>query len=105
MSWSACGPTPPGTPPRPTDSPPATSGRGMLEQGSPRAAVVAERVLSGEVERTYRLVRREGCAAQMAHHSPTSQYRQMSRAARYGHLDMVTAMRELVDDTASGRFA
>jgi ketol-acid reductoisomerase len=77
----------------------------MLEQGIPLEAVVTELVLSGEVERTYRLVRLEGGAAQMAHHSPTSQYGQMSRAGRYGHLDMVTTMRELADDIASGRFA
>ena len=77
----------------------------MLEQGIPLEAVVTELVLSGEVERTYRLVRLEGGAAQMAHHSPTSQYGQMSRAGSYGHLDMVATMRQLVDDIASGRFA
>jgi ketol-acid reductoisomerase len=66
---------------------------------------VTELVLSGEVERTYRLVRLEGGAAQMTHHSPTSQYGQMSRAGSYSHLDLVTTMRELVDDIASGRFA
>ncbi len=77
----------------------------MLERGVPIEAIVTELVLSGEVERTYRLVRLEGGAAQMAYHSPTSQYGQMSRAGRYGHLDLVTTMRELVDDIASGRFA
>ena len=41
-------------------------------------------MLSGEVERTYRLVRLEGGAAQMAYHSPTSQYGQMSRADSFG---------------------
>jgi ketol-acid reductoisomerase len=77
----------------------------MLEQGIPLEAVVTELVLSGEVERTYRLVRLEGGAAQMSHHSPTSQYGQMSRAGSYSHLDMVATMRKLVDDIASGRFA
>jgi ketol-acid reductoisomerase len=77
----------------------------MLEQGIPIEAIVTELVLSGEVERTYRLVRLEGGAAQMAYHSPTSQYGQMSRAGRYGHLDLLSTMRELVDDIASGRFA
>ena len=77
----------------------------MLERGVPIEAIVTELVLSGEVERTYRLVRLEGGAAQMAYHSPTSQYGQMSRAGRYAHLDLVTTMRELVDDIASGRFA
>jgi hypothetical protein len=77
----------------------------MLEQGVPIEAIVTELVLSGEVERTYRLVRLEGGAAQMAYHSPTSQYGQMSRAGRYGHLDLLSTMRELVDDIASGRFA
>jgi len=77
----------------------------MLEQGVPIEAIVTELVLSGEVERTYRLVRLEGGAAQMAYHSPTSQYGQMSRAGRYDHLDIAATMRELVDDVASGRFA
>ena len=77
----------------------------MLEQGVPVEAIVTELVLSGEVERTYRLVRLEGGAAQMAYHSPTSQYGQLSRAGRYEHLDITATMRELVDDIASGRFA
>jgi ketol-acid reductoisomerase len=77
----------------------------MLEQGVPIEAIVTELVLSGEVERTYRLVRLEGGAAQMTYHSPTSQYGQLSRAGRYGHLDMAATMRELVDDIVSGRFA
>jgi len=77
----------------------------MLERGVPIEAIVTELVLSGEVERTYRLVRLEGGAAQMAYHSPTSQYGQMSRADRFGHLDITAAMREVVDEIASGRFA
>jgi ketol-acid reductoisomerase len=77
----------------------------MLEQGVPIEAIVTELVLSGEVERTYRLVRLEGGAAQMAYHSPTSQYGQLSRAGRYQHLDVAATMRELVNDIASGRFA
>lgn len=77
----------------------------MLEQGVPIEAVVAELVLSGEFERTYRLVRLEGAAAQMAYHSPTSQYGQLSRAGRYDHLDVAATMREIVTDIANGRFA
>jgi ketol-acid reductoisomerase len=77
----------------------------MLEHRVPLEAIVTELVLSGEVERTYRLVRLEGGAAQMAHHSPTSQYGQLSRADRYAHLDIASTMRELVADIASGRFA
>ncbi len=77
----------------------------MLERGVPIEAIVTELVLSGEVERTYRLVRLEGGAAQMTYHSPTSQYGQLSRARRYDHLDIAATMRELVDDIASGRFA
>src|SRR5262249_36737485 len=56
-------------------------------------------------ERTYRLLRREGFAAQSEYHSPTSQYGQLSRRGRYGHLDLSTTMRQLTDDIASGRFA
>jgi ketol-acid reductoisomerase len=77
----------------------------MLEQDVPLEAIVTELVLSGEVERTYRLVRLEGGAAQMLHHSPTSQYGQLSRAGRYDHHDIPATMRELVDDIVSGRFA
>jgi len=77
----------------------------MLEFGVPLEAIVTELVLSGEVERTYRLVRLEGGAAQMVYHSPTSQYGQMSRADRYGHLDLATTMREVVGNIASGGFA
>jgi len=54
---------------------------------------------------TYRLVRLEGGAAQTLHHSPTSQYGQLSRIGRYDHLDVTATMRELVDDITSGRFA
>jgi ketol-acid reductoisomerase len=77
----------------------------MLEKGVPLEAIVTELVLSGEVERTYRLVRLEGGAAQMAYHSPTSQYGQMSRSDAFAHLDMAQTMRELVDYIQSGRFA
>lgn len=79
--------------------------RVMLERGIPIEAIITELVLSGEVERTYRLVRLEGGAAQTAYHSPTSQYGQLSRADRYQHLDIAATMRRLVDDIASGRFA
>jgi ketol-acid reductoisomerase len=77
----------------------------MLEHGIPLEAILTELFLSGEVERTYRLVRTEGYAAQMAHHSPVSQYGQLSREPHYGHLDVATTMREIVDGIASGRFA
>lgn len=77
----------------------------MLEQGIPLEAVITELVLSGEVERTYRLMRIEGYAAQMEHHSPTSQYGQLSRAHEYDHVDVATTMREIVSGIASGRFA
>lgn len=77
----------------------------MLEHGIPLEAVLTELFLSGEVERTYRLLRLEGYAAQMAHHSPTSQYGQLTRVGRYSHLDLAATMRELADDIASGRFA
>lgn len=77
----------------------------MLERGIPLEAIITELVLSGEVERTYRLVRLEGGAAQTAYHSPTSQYGQLSRADRYQHLDIAATMRALVDDIANGDFA
>jgi len=77
----------------------------MLEFGVPLEAIVTELVLSGEVERTYRLVRLEGGAAQMVYHSPTSQYGQLSRSGSFDHLDVPSKMRDLVDEIASGRFA
>ena len=77
----------------------------MLEHGIPLEAILTELFLSGEVERTYRLLRLEGYAVQMEHHSPTSQYGQLSRADRYEHLDVSATMREIVDNIASGRFA
>jgi ketol-acid reductoisomerase len=77
----------------------------MLEQGIPLEAVLTELILSGEVERTMRLVREAGYAAQFGFHSPTSQYGQLTRRGEYDHLDLATTMRRLVDDIASGRFA
>jgi ketol-acid reductoisomerase len=77
----------------------------MLERGIPLEAVITELILSGEVERTYRLLREVGYAVQSEFHSPTSQYGQLTRRGRYDHLDVLTTMRSLVDDIESGRFA
>ncbi len=77
----------------------------MFEEGIPLEAIMTELVLSGEVERTYRLLRLEGYAKQMAHHSPISQYGQLSRGERYDHLDVVSAMREVLAEITSGAFA
>jgi ketol-acid reductoisomerase len=77
----------------------------MLDRGIPLEAVVTELVLSGEVERTYRLLREGGYAAQFGFHSPTSQYGQLSRRGRFDHLDIRSTMEQLTDDISSGRFA
>jgi ketol-acid reductoisomerase len=77
----------------------------MLDQGIPLEAILTELVLSGEVERTYRLVRLEGYAAQMEHHSPISQYGQLSRSDRFEHLDVAASMRAIVAGIADGSFA
>jgi ketol-acid reductoisomerase len=77
----------------------------MLDRGIPLEAIITELVLSGEVERTYRLLREEGFAAQSEYHSPTSQYGQLSRRGRFDHLDVRTTMETLTDDISSGRFA
>jgi ketol-acid reductoisomerase len=79
--------------------------REMLREGIPLEAVMAELTLSGEVERTYRLLREIGFARQMEFHSPTSQYGQLSRRGAYDHLDPSPRMRELVEHIVSGRFA
>ena len=77
----------------------------MLEHGIPLEAIVTELVLSGEVERTNRLVRESGYAAQFEFHSPTSQYGQLVRRDEYDGAEIGSTMRRLVDDIASGRFA
>jgi ketol-acid reductoisomerase len=77
----------------------------MLEEGIPLEAILTELFLSGEVERTYRLLRLEGYAAQMEHHSPTSQYGQLSRVPEFAHLDVAGPMRGIVQGITSGRFA
>jgi ketol-acid reductoisomerase len=77
----------------------------MMEEGIPIEAIVTELILSGEVERTYRLVREVGYAVQSEYHSPTSQYGQLTRRGQYDHLDFATTMRKLTDDITSGRFA
>ena len=79
--------------------------RTMIEHGIPIEAIVTELVLSGEVERTYRLLREVGYAVQSEFHSPTSQYGQLTRRGRYDHLDFAATMRALADDIESGRFA
>jgi len=77
----------------------------MLEQGIPLEAVMTELVLSGEVERTYGLLRQRGFVEQMEFHSPTSQYGQLSRRGSFDHLDVSGKMKALVEDISSGRFA
>lgn len=77
----------------------------MLEHGIPLEAIVCELFLSGEMERTFQRLRLEGYAGQLEHHSPTSQYGQLSRAGRFDDIDLVPRMRELVEEIASGRFA
>ena len=77
----------------------------MLEHGIPLEAILTELFLSGEVERTYRLLRTEGYAAQMEHHSPVSQYGQLSRTPEYEDLDVLPRMQRIVEGIASGRFA
>jgi ketol-acid reductoisomerase len=77
----------------------------MMGEGIPLEAILTELFLSGEVERTYRLLRLEGYAAQMEHHSPASQYGQLSRVPEFAHLDVAGPMQEIVDGIKSGAFA
>ncbi|HKY13682.1 MAG TPA: hypothetical protein VJM33_02065 [Microthrixaceae bacterium] len=77
----------------------------MLERHIPLEAVLCELMLSGEIERNYRMLREEGFVAQLDHHSPTSQYGQLSRRGRFDQYDVATTMRELCDDIADGTFA
>ncbi|MEN8181925.1 MAG: ketol-acid reductoisomerase [Myxococcota bacterium] len=77
----------------------------LLEQGIPLEAVMTELVLSGEVERTYGLVRKLGYTGQFDFHSPASQYGQLSRRDAYDPIDLAPIMRRLTEDIVSGRFA
>jgi ketol-acid reductoisomerase len=77
----------------------------MAEAGIPLEATMTELMLSGEIERNYRLLRLEGYAGQMRYHSPTSQYGQMSRADRYEGIDVAGVMREVLSEIESGKFA
>jgi ketol-acid reductoisomerase len=77
----------------------------MLEQGIPLDAIMTELVLSGEIERNYRLLREIGFAEQMEFHSPTSQYGQLSRRGEFAALDFGPKMKEITEGIASGRFA
>ena len=74
----------------------------MVERGIPIEAVITELVLSGEVERTYRLLREVGYAVQSEYHSPTSQYGQLTRRGRYDHLDLLSIMRILPMTSRAG---
>ena len=77
----------------------------MLENDIPLEAIVTELILSGEVERSYRLVREVGFVGQLGFHSPTSQYGQLSRRGTFDEFDVIGRMRTLLDDITSGRFA
>ncbi len=77
----------------------------MSARGIPLEAILVELFLSGEVERTYRLLREEGYAGQLRHHSPTSQYGQLSRREAYDGIDLATTMHELVENISNGTFA
>ena len=77
----------------------------MLAQGIPLDAIMTELVLSGEVERSYRLLREIGFAEQMKFHSPTSQYGQLSRRGEFDSLDFEPIMKRITEGIASGRFA
>ena len=77
----------------------------MLEQGIPMEAILTELFLSGEVERSYRLLREVGFVGQLGFHSPTSQYGQLSRRGSYDALDFKPIMKRIVEGIRSGAFA
>jgi ketol-acid reductoisomerase len=77
----------------------------LLEHGIPLEAIIVETLLSGETERTMRLVREHGYAYQFGFHSPTSQNGHLSRREAFAEIDLAARMRELLDDIAWGRFA
>jgi ketol-acid reductoisomerase len=77
----------------------------MLAQGISMEAIMTELVLSGEVERSYRLLREVGFAGQLGFHSPTSQYGQLSRRGYFDALDFEKPMAEIAENIANGSFA
>ena len=77
----------------------------MTDEGIPLEATLTELFLSGEVERTYRRLRLEGFAGQLEHHSPTSQYGQLSRRGAFDDLAVEEVMRSLAEQITSGAFA
>jgi len=77
----------------------------MLEFGIPLEAVLTELFLSGEVQRNYGLLRTEGFVAQLEHHSPASQYGQLSRRGRFDALDLSPVMKDIARYIDSGAFA
>jgi ketol-acid reductoisomerase len=77
----------------------------MLERGIPLEAILTELFMSGEVERTFGLLRKEGFSGQLEHHSPASQYGQLSRRGAYDALDIRSVMQKLTDTITSGAFA
>ena len=77
----------------------------MLEHGIPLEAILTELYLSGEVERTYGRLRQEGFAAQMEHHSPASQFGQLSRRGCFDALDFLPTMRKIAQEISDGSFA
>src|SRR2546430_5155780 len=68
----------------------------MLEQGIPLEAVLTELILSGEVERTMRLLPESRYAAQFGSHSPTNQDRQSTRPGRHDPPDLAPTTRPRV---------
>ncbi|MEZ5245649.1 MAG: NAD(P)-binding domain-containing protein [Acidimicrobiales bacterium] len=77
----------------------------MMENDIPLEAIITELMLSGEVERSYTLVRKLGFVGQLGFHSPTSQYGQLSRRGTFDDFDLHGRMAQLLDDITSGRFA
>ncbi len=62
-------------------------------------------MLSGEVERTYRLMREGGVRGAVRGLLARSQYGQLSRRDRFDHYDVAATMREIVEGIDSGAFA
>jgi ketol-acid reductoisomerase len=77
----------------------------LVEMGIPLEAIITEMTLSGESERTMRLIREIGYSGQFRFHSPTSQYGQLTRRDAFKEFDVAPKMREMLEYIASGEFA
>jgi ketol-acid reductoisomerase len=76
-----------------------------MEEGAPPAPVFMELHLSGALSFVFELMREQGLMEQLALHSPTSRYGQLSRIEDVDREEMRTFMRDQLDGIRDASFA